>query len=250
MGRPAIDLSGQRFGKLVVIRQAGVRKQNALWLCRCDCGGVHEATSGTLRGGNVRSCGCILRSRPRYIAMDAGLPRYFTGTPCKRGHVCERVTASAQCVECARIAYTKHRAANREQIRLRRLKPKTPCKRTGCPNSRAHGRSKYCSSACAKFVECASTLAKARKWRADNPEAAKARSRARYAKWKASVTPEQRAAHNEANARYCAKPGVKERKRAAYYANRDVYAARGRARQERVAYALAKLQELETNNDL
>ena len=33
------DLTGQRFGKLVVLEFAGKTKRNdALWLCQCDCG--------------------------------------------------------------------------------------------------------------------------------------------------------------------------------------------------------------------
>ena len=30
-------------------------------------------------------------------------PRYFDGSTCERGHVCERYTESKQCVECAKI---------------------------------------------------------------------------------------------------------------------------------------------------
>ncbi len=34
-------------------------------------------------------------------AKAAGLKRYFTGEPCKHGHVCERYTKSGICVECS-----------------------------------------------------------------------------------------------------------------------------------------------------
>ena len=40
----------------------------------------------------------------RAAAKAAGLGKYFTGKPCKRGHVCERWTTTGMCVECARIA--------------------------------------------------------------------------------------------------------------------------------------------------
>lgn len=36
-------------------------------------------------------------------ATLAGLPRYFTGVPCKRGHVSERRTSTADCVECSKV---------------------------------------------------------------------------------------------------------------------------------------------------
>lgn len=38
----------------------------------------------------------------RKQAQALGLPHYFTGKPCSRGHVCERYTNSATCCECGR----------------------------------------------------------------------------------------------------------------------------------------------------
>lgn len=43
----------------------------------------------------------------RQEAIEKGLPRYFTGLPCKREHEVERYTASGNCVECAREAREK-----------------------------------------------------------------------------------------------------------------------------------------------
>ena len=40
----------------------------------------------------------------RADAIAKGLKRYFTGLPCKRGHVCERVVSTKTCVECKRAA--------------------------------------------------------------------------------------------------------------------------------------------------
>jgi len=37
---------------------------------------------------------------PRKIARRIGIQRYFTGKPCKYGHICERYTSSGSCVEC------------------------------------------------------------------------------------------------------------------------------------------------------
>lgn len=51
-------------------------------------------------------------------ARAAGLTRYFTGKPCRRGHLAERVL-SGNCVECARIAMAKHYPANRQKINER-----------------------------------------------------------------------------------------------------------------------------------
>jgi hypothetical protein len=40
---------------------------------------------------------------PREQARQQGLKRYFTGVPCKRGHVCERMVLNNSCIECLRI---------------------------------------------------------------------------------------------------------------------------------------------------
>ena len=56
-----IDLTGQRFGRLTVLRQENGRKRGAvLWTCKCDCGNVISAPSGNLRAGRKRSCGCLV----------------------------------------------------------------------------------------------------------------------------------------------------------------------------------------------
>lgn len=54
-----MQLSGQRFGKLLVIEQAGHRGASLLWKCKCDCSQEAFATTNTLRMGKVRSCGCL-----------------------------------------------------------------------------------------------------------------------------------------------------------------------------------------------
>jgi hypothetical protein len=56
-----IDLSGQRFGRLVAMHAMPPKKKggSTRWLCRCDCG--NESTPGTaqLRRGRAKSCGCF-----------------------------------------------------------------------------------------------------------------------------------------------------------------------------------------------
>lgn len=53
-----IDLTGQRFGRLVVIeRDLKTRGTNARWRCRCDCG---AETTLVISGPNkTQSCGCL-----------------------------------------------------------------------------------------------------------------------------------------------------------------------------------------------
>lgn len=61
VGRPAIDITGRRFGRLVVMRRSARRvnsNNEALWDCRCDCGATHMTLGRNLRRGHTRSCGC------------------------------------------------------------------------------------------------------------------------------------------------------------------------------------------------
>jgi len=65
----------------------------------------------------------------RAEAKAAGSTRYFTGEPCKYGHLAERTTTSGECAECYRAKRRRYRAANidaaraadREYQRNRRL---------------------------------------------------------------------------------------------------------------------------------
>lgn len=54
-----IDLSGQRFGRLVVVGRAENRGERVSWRCRCDCGGTKTVTAKHLRNGRSASCGCL-----------------------------------------------------------------------------------------------------------------------------------------------------------------------------------------------
>ena len=54
-----IDLTGQKFGRLTVIRRDGQKSGRAAWLCLCDCGKEHTASGKYLRNGKTQSCGCL-----------------------------------------------------------------------------------------------------------------------------------------------------------------------------------------------
>jgi len=57
-----LDVSGDRFGRLLVLRFVDVTDTNkALFLCTCDCGKQLELTGNALRTENTKSCGCFNR---------------------------------------------------------------------------------------------------------------------------------------------------------------------------------------------
>lgn len=54
-----IDLTGQRFGKLTVLRRDGSTSYGKpKWLCQCDCGNNVSVAARSLRKGETKSCGC------------------------------------------------------------------------------------------------------------------------------------------------------------------------------------------------
>ena len=62
-----IDLTGKRFGRLLVIAKAPVKNKRTHWAVRCDCGtektvGAQNLTSKSLNK-RIVSCGCYHRER-------------------------------------------------------------------------------------------------------------------------------------------------------------------------------------------
>lgn len=56
-----VDLTGKRYGRLIVL--GDVKKRGAdgriLWHCLCDCGTVSFVRGDHLKNGTVLSCGCL-----------------------------------------------------------------------------------------------------------------------------------------------------------------------------------------------
>lgn len=54
-----IDLTGNRYGRLLVLRRGDSKKKQTAWLCRCDCGKEKNIQAGNLKTGVSNSCGCL-----------------------------------------------------------------------------------------------------------------------------------------------------------------------------------------------
>lgn len=60
MSRSVIDMTGDVFGRLTVVRLASRdARGGATWECVCRCGATHIVSRSNLRSGAVRSCGCL-----------------------------------------------------------------------------------------------------------------------------------------------------------------------------------------------
>ena len=66
------DLTGRRFGRLIVIGMSEKRtaSRGGICICRCDCGTIKEVPSLSLKKGAVISCGCynkeVLHNRAKH----------------------------------------------------------------------------------------------------------------------------------------------------------------------------------------
>lgn len=56
------DLTGQRFGRLTVLKRVpdpgNGSTPRVFWECQCDCGKTVSVRAGALVSGNTTSCGC------------------------------------------------------------------------------------------------------------------------------------------------------------------------------------------------
>lgn len=74
-GRFAADITGERFGRLVVIRQSKTINNRAMWRCRCVCGSIGVFQGQRLRKGKTRSCGCLQREEVAARQLKHGATR-------------------------------------------------------------------------------------------------------------------------------------------------------------------------------
>ena len=73
-----IDLTGRRFGRLLVLRREGTYYYDdgfvavPLWRCRCDCGRETVVQGSCLRRGTTRSCGCLHQEylRRKHVGLE------------------------------------------------------------------------------------------------------------------------------------------------------------------------------------
>lgn len=61
------NLSGQKFGKLTVLKRIKNKGHNPHFLCLCECGNLKECDSYMLKYGKITSCGCDSKQK-RIIA--------------------------------------------------------------------------------------------------------------------------------------------------------------------------------------
>lgn len=74
------DLTGIRFGRLIVLNKAGVknvgkRGSKSQWLCKCDCGNEKIVLRNSLVSGNTHSCGCMEKETKKTMHLKHGMAK-------------------------------------------------------------------------------------------------------------------------------------------------------------------------------
>lgn len=67
------DITGNRYGRLVVLEFSHTANRESYWKCKCDCGNVCICKAKWLKEGSVVSCGCKNREhRTNLCKTDKG----------------------------------------------------------------------------------------------------------------------------------------------------------------------------------
>lgn len=93
LNRRFIDMTGERYGRLVVLGYHG----HTQWFCLCDCGAIAVTSRVCLRRGMTKSCGCLSRETSR----DRNLVHGYSGTRVYRiwSHI------KSRCYEPTNVGY-------------------------------------------------------------------------------------------------------------------------------------------------
>jgi hypothetical protein len=72
-----VDLTGKKFGRLIVVSEYGRRHGSVTWFCRCECGKEKVIRSSNLLSGSSTSCGCYAaEQRKKSIMLPDGVAAF------------------------------------------------------------------------------------------------------------------------------------------------------------------------------
>ncbi len=120
-----IDLTGKRFGRLLVMEKTDQRELGAvLWRCKCDCGNEKLVKTSGLTSGCVASCGCLRRemfgkgriTQQNNLQPQKYLPGCLFGDLKVLRCVKDR-TWECRCIRCGEVVSRK----DRELINLKKV---------------------------------------------------------------------------------------------------------------------------------
>ena len=115
--RTTLDLTGERYGMLTVLRKSDSR--TGFWVCQCDCGNTKEISYDNLRSGHTKSCGCLRgRNKTDLTGLEFGLwtvlhpsqqKKYYWVCQCQCGTIKEISTSNLRGGKTRSCGCTKSR---------------------------------------------------------------------------------------------------------------------------------------------
>ena len=76
MGRK-LDLTNQKFGRLIALEQAPNKSNRTRWKCQCECGKEIVVDTADLRRGHTISCGCFQKEQTSKSSLKDLTGKYF-----------------------------------------------------------------------------------------------------------------------------------------------------------------------------
>ena len=102
MDKTLIDITGQRFGRLVVLKKAKrLPNRPVRWICQCDCGKIKPIYSQPIRSGRQKSCGCLNREYEDLVNQTFGNWIVLKRLPNDEGH---HMRWKCKCIKCNNIS--------------------------------------------------------------------------------------------------------------------------------------------------
>ena len=76
-----MDLTGERYGKLVVLELDHIERSIKYWKCKCECGNTTVVREGNLKSGTTKSCGCLRKISKKHdeVTVQKIKPRHNNG---------------------------------------------------------------------------------------------------------------------------------------------------------------------------
>jgi hypothetical protein len=76
MNKQMINMTGMKFGRLIVKEWSFKRGKNQFWSCECDCGVIKDVNGTDLRHGKIKSCGCLKSEKMRIKMYKHGMSNH------------------------------------------------------------------------------------------------------------------------------------------------------------------------------
>ena len=127
-----------------------------------------------------------VQPQERAAALEKGLTRYFTGRPCKHGHVAERSAKSGECIVCSLARQAKWRRDNPDDVKEKHKRYYQKHREKNIAKTREYSE---------KYPE--RIAARSKRWRERNKHKRAATQMARQARKIQATPPWLNEAHNE-----------------------------------------------------